>query len=97
MFIQLINPKSLYLYNYHFETRTRPILVDNKGHEYKFASITEMEKLSYMGEPFSIIYMDQVSRITPNQEEISFMDRVTSIPTHVEDSKATEGHLVLEL
>ena len=37
------------MYTYQFKLGTQPILVDNNGHEYKFAFVKDMERFTYMG------------------------------------------------
>ena len=44
-----------------------------------------MEKLTYMGEPSSVVYLDQISAQSPIRE-VRFMDRVTRIPSQVEEA-----------
>ena len=48
-----------------------------------------MEKLTCMGEPFSIIYLDQIFAQSPVREEVSFMDTITRIPSQVEEARVT--------
>lgn len=51
--------------------------------------MSNMDKLSYLGETFSFIYENQVSRTNPDHEEVSFIDKVTKIPALVIDARAT--------
>ena len=77
------------MYHYQFKPTPRPILVDNNGHEYKYAFVSNLERLTYMGIPFSVIYLDQAMKMPPAREEVSFMDKVTKIPDPIENSVRT--------
>ena len=60
---ELVDPKRMYMYAYQFEIGTRHILVDANGHEYRHAHLTDMEKLTCLGEPFSTIYLDEIKTL----------------------------------
>ncbi|MCO5585803.1 hypothetical protein L7F22_039737 [Adiantum nelumboides] len=74
------------MYHYQFKPTARPILVDNNGLEYRYAFVSDLERLTYMGTPFLLIYLDQTTKKPPIEEEVSFIDRVTRLPAAVENS-----------
>ena len=75
---EVTQTKRLYMYHYQFKPTPRPILVDNNGHdEYKYAFVSDLERLTYMGISFSVIYLDQPMKIPSAREEVSFMDEDT--------------------
>ena len=86
---ELTQTKRLYMYHYQFKPTPRPILVDNNGHEYKYAFVSDLGRLTYMEIPFSVIYLDQTMKIPHAREEVSFMDKVTKIPDPIENSIRT--------
>ena len=92
--VELTRVKEFYLYNYQFEPFAKPILVDSTGHEYKFTYESDLEGLTYMGMPFSVMYLGQAPTRVSAPEEASLMDRVTRIPAPVIDNSRGKGPVI---